>query len=147
MSFIVVGIAWMYPASPRYVGATVYLDTHSAGGWQQCYVIHVFCILMLVSAGNVPPPQEMLAVAPSACEDTDSAKIKMQSLNFGYHSLVLFGGSMAILRLQMCWSQWLSADPDGPFVSLYSSIFISCLTKESAEGKKHFLILHLQMIQ
>lgn len=147
MSFIIVGIAWMYPASPRYVGATVYLDTHSAGGWQQCYVIHVFWILMLVSAGNVPPPQEPLAVAPSACEDTDSAKIKMQSLNFGYHSLLLFGGSMAILRLQMCWSQWLSADPDGPFVSLYSSIFICCLTEESAEGKKHFLILHLQMIQ
>ena len=57
---------------------------------------------MLVSAGNVPPLQDPLAVALSASEDADNTKIKMQPLNFGYHSSVLFGGSMAVLRLQMC---------------------------------------------
>lgn len=29
MRFIVLGIAWKYPVSPRYVGPTVYLDTHT----------------------------------------------------------------------------------------------------------------------
>lgn len=55
-----------------------------------------------MSAGNVSPLQEPLAVAPSASEDTDNAKIKMQVLNFRYISLVLFGGSIAVVRLQMC---------------------------------------------
>lgn len=103
---------------------------------------------MLMSAGNVSPLQEPLAVALSASEDTDNAKIKMQVLNFGYVSLVLFGGSIAVVRLQMCWKQCLSADPDGPFVSLYSSIFYLMSYQGKRWGQEtFFLILHLLMIQ
>lgn len=42
-------MAWMYPVSATYTGATLLGHTHPTTRWQQCCMIHVFWIPMPVS--------------------------------------------------------------------------------------------------
>lgn len=63
MRFIVLGIAWKYPVSSRYVGPTVYLDTHTQ-------LVGDSDVLWFMSSESPCSRQEQTVVASSASEDT-----------------------------------------------------------------------------
>lgn len=103
-----------------------YLDGQSSEG---CSLIHVFWIPMLTSAGTCVSALRGTGGGTHSFWKHRLPKSRGKCwLNPEYHSLVLFGGIMAIVWLQSCWEQCLNADLNGPFVFLYSSVFYHLLS-------------------
>ena len=145
MSFIILGIAWMYPASPRYVGATV-SHTQLVGGsdvmWFTSSESPCSCLLEMCLHSRShwqwhPQHMKTQTMPKSRCKCWTLGTI----LWFYLVEVWQYLGSRCVESNVSVLTQMV---PLSPYIL---PSFICCLTKESAEDKKHFLILHLQMIQ
>lgn len=135
-------MAWMYPVSARYAGATLLGHTHPTSGWQQCCMIYVFWIPMPVSARKEWP-------APSALEDTDNDKIEVELWTLGTVLSCIWwkhGNTQApdvLKTMSQCWPRWslclfIFLPPLSvvlPRKTLRArNIFLICICKWSNEG-------------
>lgn len=137
MNFIVLGIAWMCPASPRCVGATVYLDSHAqlVGGsdvmWfmsseSPCSCLLEMCLHSRSHQQWHPHHLKTQAMPKSRCKCWTLGTILWFCLVEAWQYL----GSRCV---ESDVSVLTQAVPLSPYIP---PSFICCLTKESAKGKK-----------
>lgn len=139
MSFTILGIAWIYPVSPSYVGATVYLETltllvgSSDVIWFVSSESPCSCLLeMCLHSRNHwrwhPHHLKTQAMPKSRCKCHTSGTILWFCLVEAWQHL----GSRCVESNVSVLTQMVLLSPYVP------PSFICCLSKESAEGKKYF---------